>query len=91
MTNSYLSWAKSAEKLAKENPVKYELIEDDDVKVGMITLNDGKMNAFGFDLIDRQPCFASTVLLVRSLRPASRKLVRAGKRYLGREEWGAGP
>ena len=48
MTNSYLSWAKNAGKLARKNPVKYELIEDDDVKVGMINMDDGKMNAFGF-------------------------------------------
>ena len=51
MTNSYLSWAKNAGKLARKNPVKYELIEDDDVKVGMINMDDGKMNAFGFDMI----------------------------------------
>ena len=43
MTNSYLSWAKNAGKLARKNPVKYELIEDDDVKVGMINMDDGKI------------------------------------------------
>eukprot|EP00943_MAST-04B_sp_MAST-4B-sp1_P009455 g9455.t1 len=51
MTKLYFQWIKNAEKLAMKNPVKYELNTDTDVPIGIIRIDDGKMNAFGFDMI----------------------------------------
>ena len=50
MTKNYLQWIANAGEMAAKSTVKYELNTDTEVPVGILRMDDGKMNAFGFDL-----------------------------------------